>query len=111
MTADLYYLYSSDGRYSFHVEENLNKLATDRADTVTAREIADQIRMSMEEAVSRRSDVVLFPVSSGDVPDRDSVRLVILPHHKSLPSRRAEENLAGPFALDLLMNRGDSPAS
>ena len=109
MTADLYYLYSSDDRYYFHAEENLNKVAADRAGTITAREIADQIRMSMEEAVSRRSDVVLFPVRSGDVPDRDSVRLVILPHNKSLPSRRAEENLADPFALDLLFNRGDSP--
>ena len=109
MTADLYYLYSADDRYYFHAEENLNKVAADRAGTITAREIADQIRMSMEEAVTRRSDVVLFPISSGDVPDTESVRLVILPHDKSLPSRRAEENLADPFALDLLMNRGDSP--
>ncbi len=109
MSADLYYLYSSDDRYFFHVEENLNKVAADRAGTVTAREIADQIRMSMEESVPRRSDIVLFPVSSGDVPDTETVRLVILPHDKSLPSRRAEEDLAGPFALDLLMNRGDAP--
>ena len=109
MTADLYYLYSSDDRYYFHAEENLNKVAADRAGTITAREIADQIRMSMEEAVPRRSDVVLFPISSGDVPDSENVRLVILPHDKSLPSRRAEEDLAGPFALDLLMNRGDAP--
>ena len=62
MTADLYYLYSSDGRYYFHVEENLNKVAADRAGTVTPREVADQIRKSMEEAVTRRSDVVLFPL-------------------------------------------------
>ena len=109
MTADLYYLYSSDDRYYFHTEENLNKVAADRAGTITAREIADQIRMSMEESVPRRSDVVLFPVSSSDVPDSENVRLVILSHDKSLPSRRAEEDLAGPFALDLLMNRGDAP--
>ena len=109
MTADLYYLYSSDDRYYFHAEENLNKVAADRAGTVTAREVADQIRMSMEESVPRRSDVVLFPVSSSDVPDSENVRLVILSHDKSLPSRRAEEDLAGPFALDLLMNRGDAP--
>ena len=109
MTADLYFLYSSDGLNYFHVEENLNKVAADRAGTITAREIADQIRMSMEEAVTRRSDVVLFPISSGDIPDSENVRLVILAHDKSLRSRRAEEDLAGPFALDLLMNRGDAP--
>ena len=109
MTADLHYLYSSDDRYYFHAEENLNKVAADRAGTVTSREIADQVRMSMEEAIPRRSDVVLFPLSSGDVPKAENVRLVILPHDKSLPSRRSEEDLAGPFALDLLMNRGDSP--
>ena len=64
MTADLHYLYSSDGRYYFHAEENLNKVAADRAGTVTPREIADQIRKAMEEAVTRRSDVVLFPLGS-----------------------------------------------
>ena len=109
MTADLYYLYSSDGRYYFHAEENLNKVAADRAGTITPREVADQIRKSMEEAVTRRSDVVLFPKDSGEVRDTDSVRLVILPHDKSLPSRTAEDDEASAFALDLLMNRGDAP--
>ena len=109
MTADLYYLYNSDGRYYFHAEENLNKVAADRAGTITPREVADQIRKSMEEAVTRRSDVVLFPKDSGEVRDTDSVRLVILPHDKSLPSRTAEDDEASAFALDLLMNRGDAP--
>ncbi len=109
MTADLHYLYSSDDRYYFHAEENLNKVAADRAGTVTSREIADQVRMSMEEAIPRRSDVVLFPASSGDVPKAENVRLVILPRDKSLPSRSAEDDHAEAFALDVLRNRGDAP--
>ena len=43
------------------------------------------------------------------MPDTDSVRLVILPRDKSLPSRSAEDDHAETFALDLLRNRGDAP--
>ena len=99
ITTDLYHLYSADCRYYFHVEENLNKVAADRAGTVTSREVAEQVRKAMEEAVVRRSDVIIFPQSSADVPDADSVRLVMLPHDKSLPSRASEDDYASEFAL------------
>ena len=109
ITTDLYHLYSADGRYYFHVEENLNKVAADRAGTVTAREVAEQVRKAMQEAVVRRSDVIVFPQSSADVPDADSVRLVMLPYDKSLPSRASEDDYASAFALNLLMGRGSAP--
>ena len=107
MAEDLYHFYSGDGRYYFHVEQNLNKVAADRAGTVTDRETRDEIRRVMDDAVGRRSDVVVFPASSGDVPDAESVRLVILPPDKSLPSRAQEENRAEAAALDILRNRDD----
>ena len=107
MAEDLYYFYSGDGRYYFHVEENLNKVAADRAGTVTDREVSDEIRRVMEEAVGRRPDVIIFPNNSGDAPDTESVRLVIMPPDKSLPSRAAEDNRAEAAALDILRNRSD----
>ena len=108
MSGDLYYLYNNDGRYYFHAEENLNKVVADRADNFEEREILDKIRQFMEEAIGRRSNVILFPTSHGDIPDADFVRLVILPPDKWLPSRSQENDDATPAIMDMLRNRGDA---
>ena len=108
MAGDLYFLYSADERYFFHVEENLNKVATDRAGAMTEREVYDEIHSVMREAVGRRSDVIIFPQNSGEVPDIDNVRLVILPPDKSLPSRSAENNEAESEARNTLLRRADA---
>ena len=50
MNGALYYLYSSDDRYYFHAEENLNKVATDRADTLSEREVEECIIAQLQEA-------------------------------------------------------------
>ena len=50
MNGALYYLYSSDDRYYFHAEENLNKVATDRADTLSEREVEKRIIDQLKEA-------------------------------------------------------------
>lgn len=108
MSTDLYYLYNSDERYYFHAEENLNKVAADRAGEFTDREVLDRIRQFMEEAIGRRPNVIVFPNSAGDVPDTDLTRLVILPPDKWLPSRSQESDEATPVVMDILNNRGDA---
>ena len=108
MSGDLYYLYSNDGRYYFHAEENLNKVVADRADNFDEREILDKIRQFMEKAVGRKSNVIVFPTSHGDIPDADFVRLVVLPPDKWLPSRSKESDEATPTIMDMLRNRGDA---
>ena len=55
MAGELYHLYHSDGRYYFHVEENLNKVATDRAGQMTDREVSEEIHRVMQDAVGRLS--------------------------------------------------------
>ncbi len=109
MTGDLYYLYQADGRYYFHAEENLNKVASDRANALSQRAIDDHIGRKLEEARNRRGDVVLYSNNTSDVPDTDNVRLVSLPPSLSLPSRSADEDTATPEALKILEQRGDSP--
>ena len=109
MIGDLYFLYSADDRYYFHAEENLNKVAADRAGTVIEREIEEHIESRLRDAVGRRSDVSICPGGSADVYDGHSVRLVILPPGKALPTRSSEENTAEEAALDILLNRGDAP--
>ena len=107
MSGDLYYLYNNDGRYYFHAEENLNKVVADRTGSFEDREILDKIRQFMEEAIGRRSNVIIFPDNHGDIPDAEFVRLVIMPPNKRLPSRSQESDEATPAIMDMLRNRGD----
>ncbi len=110
MTGSLYYLYDSDGRYYFHAEENLNKVAADRAGSLGERSVEERIVADLKEAVGRRrSDVIVCPASSEDVPDADFVRLVVLHPGKTLPSRSGETDHAGREARGILKNRGPAP--
>ena len=110
MTDELYFLYSADGRYYFHVEENLNKVVSDRMrDLDTRRDVDAHITgVLLADACGRRSDVIACPGHSGDVPEADSVRLVVLPPDKSLPSRSQETDDAEDWALEISRNRGEA---
>ncbi len=109
ISGDLYYLYSSEGRYYFHAEENLNKVATDRAAALSGRDLNDHIVAQLQEAVGRRSDVIVCPSDSKAVPDADAVRLVLLLPDMSLPSRASENDAAEPEVQRILQYCGDSP--
>ena len=113
MNGALYYLYSSDDRYYFHAEENLNKVATDRADTLSDREVEECIIAQLQEAArggrQRRAEILVCPENSDDVKDLDTVQLVILPPDKALPNRSRENDEAAAAAQDILQHRGDAP--
>ena len=76
MTGNLYYLYNDNDRYFFHAEENLNKVANDRANNLSEQAIDEQIiaklNDAMKEARSRRRDVILYSGDTADVPDDES---------------------------------------
>ena len=108
MTGNLYYLYDADNRYFFHAEENLNKVANDRAEALTDRAIDEHIISKLEEAKGRRGDVILYSNDTAQVPDTDSVRLVVLPPSLSLPTRSQETDTATPETLKILSQRGDA---
>ena len=109
MTGDLYYLYHTEGRYFFHTEENLNKVASDRANALGDGDIDALIVRKLDEARSRRRDVVIYDDDTADVPDADAVRLVVLPPSRSLPTRSSDEDRATGEALHILQRRGDAP--
>ena len=115
MVGDLYYLYEEEGRFFFHNEENLNRLAADRAREMTESQVQDAISELLKNAVprARRAAVEVCPANPADVADSDRARLVILPPSKSVPSRKTEEGDyrdARAFALDILLNaRADAP--
>ena len=112
MNGALYYLYNSDDRYYFHAEENLNKVATDRADALSDREvdacIVDQLQEAARGGRRQRFEVIVCPENSDGVEDLDTVRLVLLPPDKTLPNRSRENDEAAAAAQDILLNRGDA---
>ena len=109
MVGDLYYLYNDGDRYFFHAEENLNKVVTDRAEGLPDKAVDDYIAAKLEEVKNRRGDVILYNNDTAEVPDADSVRLVVLPPNFSLPTRSQESDTAEPEALKVVHWRGDAP--
>ena len=111
MSGSLYFLYVNDGRHYFHAEENLNRIAVDRAGTLSPQAINSHIVSVLREEVfqtyGQRSQVIVFD-DSVDVPEAEHVRLVILPPDKALPSRSKETDHASEEALRILKFRRDA---
>ena len=105
MSKELHYLYSSNDRYYFHAEENLNKVAADRSmqfsDPEVDRHIIDLLN---NEVRGNNRDVVVYANGGADIPDNSqAVRLVILPPDKAINSRSAEPNDAETEARQALL--------
>lgn len=108
MSGDLYYFYPANGRYFFHAEENLNKVASDRREKLDEPLVNSYIIGQLNEAVGSRSDVLVCPRDSTDVPEAERVRLVILRPQATRPSRATENDHAEDLALQILKRRGDA---
>jgi hypothetical protein len=109
MTGNLYYLYNLDDRYYFHTQENLNKVAIDRAEQYTDEDIYSEIVSRLERAIGRDPSVQVCPTSPSLVKDSEDIQYVVLPPDVSLPSRGKEKDndTAHPTALDILKYSGD----
>ncbi len=109
MTGNLYYLYSEHNRYYFHTEENLNKVAVDRADELTDDDINQQIQREIQEAVGKRTaGVIVCPDEEETILDTQQLRLIILHPNNALPSRAAETDTATKTALNMLQHHGNT---
>ena len=102
MTGNLYYLYNLDDRYYFHTQENLNKVAIDRAEQYTDEDIYSEIVSRLERAIGRDPAVQVCPTSPRMVEDSEDIQFVILPPQASLPSREKDDDSAHPTALNIL---------
>ena len=112
MDAQLYYLYRGvDDRYYFDAQENLNKVANDRAAGMANSLLDDEIIRRLKEFSSRNRNhaVIACPQSPADVPDEDFVRIVILRPDQGKPSRTAEQDRATEAAQQIMStSSGDS---
>ena len=103
MRDKLYYFYSDESRYYFHIEENLNKVATNRANELRPEEINERIVAEIENAVmTQRSRVIICPRDLDAIADSNDLRLVILPPDRLLPNRSSESDEATAAALHIL---------
>jgi len=67
----LLYLHQSGRRYRFETTPNLNKLITDEESKITAEEVMDQVRRSVERAIgSGGRSVAVWPSEPGQIPDQ-----------------------------------------
>ncbi len=107
MTGNLYYLYHLDDRYYFHTQENLNKVAIDRANQYTDENVYSEIVSRLERAIGRDPAVKVCPTSPSMVEDTEDIQFVILPPQASLASREKDDDTAHPTALDILKYSGD----
>ena len=107
MTGNLYFLYNLDDRYYFHTQENLNKVAIDRAAEYTEDDIHSEIVSRLQRAIGRDSSVQICPASPALVKDSETIQYVILPPQASLPSREKETDVASEAARKILKYSGD----
>ncbi len=107
MAGNLYFLYNLDDRYYFHTQENLNKVALDRAAEYTDDEIYGEIISRLQRAIGRDPSVQICPTSPSLVKNSETLQYVILPPQASLPSRDKEANTARDAALEILRDSGD----
>ena len=110
MSKELHYLYNSNDRYYFHAEENLNKVATDRAGQFSEAEVDRYITDLLAGELRRNSrEVIVLSNGETDIPDNSqTVRLVILPPDKAIHSRSAENNDADAEARRALLTTSAS---
>ena len=107
MTGNLYFLYNLDDRYYFHTQENLNKVAIDRAAEYTDEDIYNEIVSRLNRAIGSDRSVQICPTSPNFVTDSENIQYVILPPQVSLPSREKETDTASDTALKILTHNTD----
>lgn len=102
MGGALYFLYNLDERYYFHAEENLNKVAIDRAAEYKPDDIFKEVVKRLERLIGRDSQVHVCPDSPSAVKDSAELQYVVLHPQVSIPSRSKEEETAQAAALAIL---------
>lgn len=103
------YFYSGDGRYWYDTQPSLNRSAAERAGHYDVarvwEEIVARLRRSAPRSTPEFAGVIVAPGSTGDVPDEDAVRLVVV-HPEHTHNGKDTSSSASRFAQELLLKRG-----
>ena len=106
------YLFRDGDRYWYDTQPSLNRLASERARDIPADTVVGEVLVRLKAATSGPAPdftgVIVGPETTGDVPDDQGVRLVVLrPEHRH--NGKDKDNPAARFVLDLLQHRGTAP--
>ena len=102
------YFYSSAGKHWYDTEANITRRAKDAAEALHREDVWAEIVRRLRAEERARGDfagVHVGPADSGDIPDTDQARLVIL-HPKFSHKRRATDSAAFTFAQQATERRG-----
>lgn len=107
------YLFVNQQRYWYSTQPTVTRLAQDRAQQFHQDAVWEEIKNRLQEDSRTRGEfarVHACPATTGDVPDEQDARLVILgPEH--IHQAKAEDSPAIQFAGGILRHRGNSPRS
>ena len=107
---DATYLYNHQARYWYDTKPSLTRLAADRAQS---RFGDDESDLHLQGLIQRQrrpqtlGGVHVFPTNGGDVPDDDTVHLVVL--HPDQPHDRGDSSRAAEAAQSILEERSGGP--
>ena len=104
------YLYVNDRRYWFSTQPSVTRLAQDRAAQQDQDLVWEELRARLRKDKERGDfcAVHVAPGSSGDVPDEQAARLVVLgPEHPH--GAKDGKSLARTAVQDILEHRGSAP--
>lgn len=103
------HFYVGDNRYWYDTQASLNRTAANRAQELDEEAVFDEVVARMRRDAPRSTTefagIVVAPSSTGDVPDEDSTRLVLL-HPRHVHSNKDQSSSANRFVLALLQKRG-----
>jgi hypothetical protein len=102
------YFYSGSGRYWYDLQANISRTAKDHADRIQPEDVWAEIKRRLEGEGKTHGDfarVHVCPEESGDVPDLDEARLVIL-HPRYIHKAKASNSEALAFAAKAAEQRG-----
>lgn len=102
------YYYSSAGKHWYDTEANITRRAKDAAEALHQEDVWAEIVKRLRTEERAKSDflgVHAGPVDSGDIPDTDQARLVIL-HPRYAHKRRKDASPASEFAKQATERKG-----
>jgi predicted AAA+ superfamily ATPase len=107
------YLYSDGARYWYDTQPSVARAAKDEADRLRERpeevwaEIVTRLGKNAQKSLGNFAAVTVAPDGSGDIPDTDEARLVLV-HPRLTFQRNGEDAKALVFARDALSTRGSA---
>ncbi|MEI2713686.1 MAG: Swt1 family HEPN domain-containing protein [Nocardioides sp.] len=104
------YFYSGQGKYWYDLQANITRTAKDQAERLHREDVWAEIASRLSGQSKTRGDFVgvhVCPDDSGDIPDTDEARLVIL-HPKVSHKRRTPDSEAMKFARAATEHKGSA---